>query len=51
MSFAHAVRSCTWTGYNEKAEASDDTDEDKVDDHGSCDPDEIVDPCAQAIDA
>ena len=50
-SFADAVRACSWTRYDEKTKASDDTDEDKVDDHGSCDPDEIVDPGAQAIDA
>ena len=49
--FADTVESCSWTWNDEKTETSDNTDKNEVDDHRSCDPDKIVDPCSKTIDA
>ena len=49
--FTNAVGSCVGARHDYHAQSGDQTDKDNVDDHGSSDPDQVVDPCTKTIDA
>ena len=49
--FLYTEPCCSGAGHDNHTQSGDETDEDEVDVHRSCDPDEIVHPCAKTIDA